>query len=178
MGFITIGGIKHIVAIQEAAKNFATSQEDLSLHCDQDERKTDTEDPDQANCCAIGAPEQSSHGVSSDTATCTSEDWIMRVSAHMPTGNHRPCETMNAHIGTPNAAIGASNATIGMSNDTIGTPMATVGTSNAAIGASRAAIGASTAVIGASTTTAGTANHNQGTHAGSGAVVARNANRQ
>jgi len=40
------GGSKHIVAIQEAAKNFSTSQEDLSLHHDQDERKMGTEDPD------------------------------------------------------------------------------------------------------------------------------------
>jgi len=49
------------------------------------------EDPDQENCCAIGAPEQSSHGVS-NMATCTSKDQGMHASTHMPMGNHRPLE--------------------------------------------------------------------------------------
>jgi len=40
------GGIKHIAALQEAAENLATSHEDLSLHCDKDERKLDTNNPD------------------------------------------------------------------------------------------------------------------------------------
>jgi len=40
------GGIKHIIALQDAAENLATSQEKFSFHCDQDESKSETKDLD------------------------------------------------------------------------------------------------------------------------------------
>jgi len=49
------GGIKHIAATQEAAENWAALQNDFSIHHDQDEMESNTEDLDQENCCAIGA---------------------------------------------------------------------------------------------------------------------------
>jgi len=56
------------------------------------------EDPDQGNCCAIGTPEWSRHGVSSDIATGTGEDQGMHAGACMPTGNHRTHEAVNANV--------------------------------------------------------------------------------
>ena len=49
------GGIKHIAATQEAVENWAALQNDFSIHHDQDEMESNTEDLDQENCCAIGA---------------------------------------------------------------------------------------------------------------------------
>jgi len=60
------------------------------------------EDPDRGNCCAIGIPEWSSCGVSSNTATCTCQDQGMHASACMPMGNHRTCEAVNDNVGTSN----------------------------------------------------------------------------
>ncbi len=43
---LQFGGIKHTAALQDAAENLAASLEELSFHCDQDESKSDTKDPD------------------------------------------------------------------------------------------------------------------------------------
>jgi len=111
-------GIKHIAALQDVAENLAASQEELSFHRDQDESKSDTKDPDQENCCAIGALDWSIHGVSSDTATFTGKDWIMHASTCMPMGNHRPHETKDPDQENC-CAIGAPEWSIhGVSSDT------------------------------------------------------------
>jgi len=46
------------------------------------------------------------HGMSLDTATITSKDWIEHASACMPTGNHRPHDSMNTHAGASNCSQG------------------------------------------------------------------------
>jgi len=48
------------------------------------------------------APERSICGVFLDTATCTSKDRVMHASAHMPTGNYGPRDSMNTPAGALN----------------------------------------------------------------------------
>jgi len=139
------GGIKHIAGIQEATENFAASQDELSMHYEQEENTAGT----------MGGAHNATAGISSTTRGAPNAT----VGTTSATGG-----ASNATAGIASTTGGAPNATVGTTSTTGGAPIATAGIPSTNGGAHNANAGTTSTTGGVSNATAGIPSTNGGAH--------------